>query len=323
VERAALRVIDSHTGGEPTRVVYGGVPSLGGGDMRSRREVLASGADWIRTSLTLEPRGAAWMVGAVLEKPVNPECEAGIIFFNNEGYLGMCGHGLIGVVATLKYLGRITAGRHRFETPVGEVAATLLADGRVEFDNVTSYRLQKDVAIEVPGRGVVKGDVAFGGNWFYLTSEPELNSLSVPELMERAVRVRKALEANGITGADGAVIDHIELVGPPSDSNVANSRNFVLCPGREFDRSPCGTGLSAKLACLAADGVIAPGEPWVMESIVGSRFTGSYRPVERGVVPTVCSQAFVTAETTVVVDPADPYRFGFKSAPDDVSSMPS
>jgi proline racemase len=314
-----IRVIDSHTGGEPTRIVIEGGPDLGGGDMASRRALLRERFDWLRTSLCTEPRGSTWMIGAVLEKPVSPEAACGIIYFNNIGYLGMCGHGTIGLITTLAYLGRIKPGAHRIETPVGDVVVHLAANGAASFDNVRSFRRHKDLAVDVPGIGRVVGDVAWGGNWFYIVKTPrKLLLADVAELTDYTLRIRAALEANGITGDNGAWIDHVELAGPPSDPAKADIKNFVLCPGGEYDRSPCGTGTSAKLACLAADGKLAPNTGvWRQESIVGSIFEGRYRPAdhpEGGVIPTVTGSAWVNGDLHLVIDPNDPFRFGIDPA---------
>jgi 4-hydroxyproline epimerase len=310
----SIRVIDSHTGGEPTRIVIEGGPDLGGGDMASRRAVLREQFDWLRTSLCTEPRGSAWMVGAVLERPVSPDAECGVIFFNNVGYLGMCGHGTIGLAATLAYLGRIGPGVHKIETPVGDVKIQLDRDGSVSFENVRSFRRHKDLAVDVPGIGRVVGDVAWGGNWFYIVKTPRtLRQEDVAELTGYTLRIRTALETNGVTGDDGAWIDHIELVGPPSDPTSADAKSFVLCPGGEYDRSPCGTGMSAKLACLAADGELKPGEIWRQESIVGSVFEGCYRLAEHtdvGITPNIRGRAWVNGDLKMVIDPSDPFRFG-------------
>jgi 4-hydroxyproline epimerase len=308
-----IRVIDSHTGGEPTRVVVEGGPDLGHGDMRERRDMLRARYDWLRTALVTEPRGAEWMVGALLQPPTDPACVAGVIFFNNVGYLGMCGHGLIGVLATLSYLGRVTPGVVRLETPVGVVAARLEADGSVAFDNVPSFRAQKDVSVVVPGFGAMTGDVAWGGNWFFLAHVDETCMLStLEELTDLTLRVRQALADQGVAGSDGAEIDHVELFGEPSSPEKADSRSFVMCPGGHYDRSPCGTGTSAKLACLAADGKLAPGAEWRQESIIGSVFRGTYRTTEQAgvVVPTISGQAHVNADLTMVIDPRDPFALG-------------
>jgi 4-hydroxyproline epimerase len=317
---SAIRVIDSHTGGEPTRIVIEGGPDLGGGSMRERRDVLREKYDWLRTSLCTEPRGSTWMIGAVLEAPVAADAACGIIYFNNVGYLGMCGHGTIGLVATLAHLGRIKPGTHKIETPVGDVFVRLEADGAATFDNVRSYRRQKDVTVEVPGLGRFVGDVAWGGNWFFIVkTDRKLLLADAAELTDITLRIRDALEKNNITGDNGAWIDHVELAGPPSDPAKANIRNFVMCPGGEYDRSPCGTGTSAKLACLAADGKLAPNTGvWRQESIVGSIFEGRYRPADHpdgGIIPTVTGRAWVNGDVRLVIDPADPFKFGIDPEP--------
>jgi proline racemase len=311
----SVRVIDSHTAGEPTRVVVDGGPDLGSGDMAARRAAMQNSADWLRTSLVTEPRGSECMVGAILQKPVSPQAATGVIFFNNVGYLGMCGHGLLGVVATLSHLGRIGPGTHTIETPVGDVTARLNDDGAVSFENVLSYRHVKDAVVDVPKFGRFIGDVAWGGNWFFFTNtDRQLLLADVAELIQLTCAIRQSLVAQQITGRDGAEIDHVELVGPPSDPAVADARNFVLCPGGQYDRSPCGTGTSAKLACLAADGKLAPGQIWRQESIVGGVFEGRYRETDGGIVPTITGRAFVNADLKLVFDPSDPYRFGIGAA---------
>jgi 4-hydroxyproline epimerase len=311
----SIRVIDSHTGGEPTRVVVDCAPDLGGGNMAARRARMRESCDWLRTSLVTEPRGSEWMVGAVLQKPQSPHAAAGVIFFNNVGYLGMCGHGLIGVAATLAYLEKIKPGRHIFETPVGDVAVELREDGAVSFENVRSFRRLKEANVTLPDGGEVVGDVAWGGNWFFFTDTNRQMTLDdVPELTRFTMQIRRALEQSGIAGDNGATIDHIELVGPASDPAVADARNFVLCPGGEYDRSPCGTGTSAKVACLAADGKLAPGQVWRQESIVGSIFEASYRAVEGGVLPTITGRGFVNGDLRLVIDARDPFRFGIPAS---------
>ena len=305
-----IEFIDSHTGGEPTRTVLAGGPDLGSGDMAQRANRLKDKHDWLRKSLILEPRGCDWLVGALLQKPSSSENTAGVIFFNNVGYLGMCGHGLIGVVKTLAHLGRISPGAHRFETPVGVVSVELHEDRAVSFTNVVSYRYRKDVALEVPAEGIVRGDIAYGGNWFFLAPDAAIDSLQLDRLHARVRSIRTALQAQGICGADAAEIDHIELFGPASDANKADSRNFVLCPGGEYDRSPCGTGTSAKLACLAADGELQPGEIWRQQSITGSVFSGSFHETAGGILPTIAGRAHVTAQGACLIDDDDPFRHG-------------
>jgi 4-hydroxyproline epimerase len=318
-----IRVIDSHTGGEPTRVVVEGLPDLGTGEMSSRRELLRDEFDWLRRSLLSEPRGADWMVGAVLLEPVDPTADAGVVFFNNVGYLGMCGHGLIGLVATLEYIGRTLTKEIKIETPVGPVLAKSLSGGRIAISNVPSYRLRKDLAVETPGYGTIVGDVAWGGNWFFLAQLDEMAMRgSVDELTRLASQTRVALYEAGVVGENGAEIDHVEFFGEPSDASRADSRSFVLCPGGQYDRSPCGTGTSAKLACLAADGSLAPGEIWRQESFIGSIFEARYEPTEKSgaVAPTIIGQAFVTGDLHLVIDPDDPFGLGIPS-PDLVSGV--
>jgi 4-hydroxyproline epimerase len=311
----SIRVIDSHTGGEPTRVVVEGAPDLGDGDMAARRERLRKSHDWLRTSLVTEPRGSSCMVGSVLQAPLSPKAVTGVIFFNNVGYLGMCGHGLIGVATTLVHLGRIASGKHVVETPVGNVTIEVRPDGAVSFENVRSFRRLKDVAVKLPDGGEVVGDVAWGGNWFFFTNtDRQVTLADVEELTGITRRIRHALDQGGIKGDDGAAIDHIELVGPPSDPAVADARNFVLCPGGEYDRSPCGTGTSAKLACLAADGKLAPGQIWRQESIVGSVFEAQYRAAEGGVIPTITGRAYINGDLRLVIDSRDPFRFGIPAS---------
>lgn len=310
-----IHAVDSHTGGEPTRVVIDGPPDLGGGTVAERCRRFHDRFDGFRSLVVNEPRGSDVLVGALLVPPAAPACQAGVIFFNNVGVLNMCGHGTIGLVVTLAHLGRIGAGDCRIETPVGVVTATLHNRNRVTVRNVPSYRHAAGVAVEVPGYGRVTGDVAWGGNWFFLASDhrEELALRNVERLTDLTWRVRQALTANGGTGAAGGEIDHIELVGPPADPRN-HGRNFVLCPGRAYDRSPCGTGTSAKLACLAADGKLKPGEVWRQEGILGSVFEGSYEPGEGGViVPSITGSAFVTAELTLLVDAADPFPEGIKA----------
>lgn len=307
-----IKVIDSHTGGEPTRLVVDGFPDLGGGGMAERRELLAQRHDDWRAAAVLEPRGSDVVVGALLCKPVDPASAAGVIFFNNTGYLGMCGHGTIGLVASLAYLGRIAPGAHRIETPVGTVTATLHEDGSVSVRNVPAWRHLHQVAVAVPGHGVVRGDVAWGGNWFFLASEhgQRVASDRLEALTAYSVSLREALAAQGITGAGGAEIDHIELFA--DDDEGADSRNFVLCPGKAYDRSPCGTGTSAKIACLAADGKLAPGETWRQASIIGSRFEASYSLEDGKVIPTLRGRAHMSAEATLLIEDDDPFAWGIR-----------
>ena len=305
-----ISIIDSHTGGEPTRVVFGGGPELGWGSMAERLAILRERHDDFRSAVNNEPRGSDVLVSALLCEPVDATCAAGVIFFNNTGYLGMCGHGTIGLVVTLAHLGRIRPGVVRIETPVGVVEAAWHGGDEVSFVNVPSHRAAAGVVVEVPGHGPLAGDVAWGGNWFFLAKNhgATLALESIDALTDFAWRIRQAVNAGGFPE-----VDHVELFGPPQAGSDA--RSFVLCPGKAYDRSPCGTGTSAKLACLAADGALAEGAEWVQESIIGSTFRGSFRWLDRArgvIAPTITGSAFVTAEGTLLFDVNDPFRAGIR-----------
>ncbi|MGN8002164.1 4-hydroxyproline epimerase [Acidovorax sp. 22279] len=307
-----IHVIDSHTGGEPTRLVIDGFPDLGTGTMAERRALLAERHDAWRAATVLEPRGSDVVVGALLCAPQDPANAAGVIFFNNSGYLGMCGHGTIGLIASLAYLGRITPGEHRIETPVGTVTTTLHADGSVSVRNVPAYRLHHQLAVDVPGHGRVVGDVAWGGNWFFLISDhgQRVASDNLEALMAYSCAVQQALKDQGIRGDNGGEIDHIELF---AEDDQADSRNYVLCPGKAYDRSPCGTGTSAKVACLAADGKLAPGALWRQASIIGSQFEASYTRQDDGkVIPTLRGRAHMSADATLLIEDKDPFGWGIR-----------
>jgi len=328
---AAIQVVDSHTEGEPTRVVVGGWPQPTGPSMTDRRDSMARDWDHLRRSVVCEPRGHDALVGALLTPPVEPGSDAGVVFFNNVGYLGMCGHGLIGVVKTLEHLAaRGEAGRHspasdlhrllpvlsgigpkRIDTPAGTVSARLEEDGSVTVENVPAFCHARDVTCDVPGLGRVSGDVAYGGNWFFLTALPglPLETGRLEQLIGAASSIRRALAAAGITGSASAEIDHVELCAPPARED-ADGRNFVLCPGGAYDRSPCGTGTSAKMAALHARGELAPGQVWRQESFTGGVFSGWLSEDPRGLIPHIRGRAFVTAEATLLFDTGDPFRDG-------------
>jgi 4-hydroxyproline epimerase len=306
-----VRVIDSHTGGEPTRLIIDGGPALAEGPLEDRAREFRERFDRYRSAIVNEPRGSDTVVGALLCTPHRADCSVGVIFFNNVGYLGMCGHGTIGLVASLAHAGRLSPGVVRVDTPVGAVNAVLHQDGRVDVDNVPSYRKVRGVVIEVEGMGQVHGDVAWGGNWFFLVDAlgMRISLQDVESLTDFSWRVRQALNAQGYPD-----VDHVELCGASPDSG-ADGRNFVLCPGKAYDRSPCGTGTSAKLACLAADGTLAEDEGWIQESVIGSRFSARFRWLDRAagtIVPTISGTAHVTAESTLLLDPADPFCWGIK-----------
>ena len=306
-----IQIIDSHTGGEPTRLVIGGFPDLGTGTMAERRALLAAQHDAWRATTVQEPRGNDVIAGARLCEPVDKANAAGVVFFNNTGYLGMCGHGTIGLVASLAYLGRIQPGVHGIETPVGTVSTTLHEDGSVSVRNVPAFRLHHRLAVDVPGYGTVIGDVAWGGNWFFLVTEhsQRVTSDNLQALTQFTTAIQQALEAQGIRGSDGGVIDHIEVF---ADDDQADSRNFVLCPGGAYDRSPCGTGTSAKLACLAADGKLQPGQVWRQASIIGSVFEASCEREDDKIVPTLRGRAHMSAEATLLIEQDDPFGWGIR-----------
>ncbi len=307
-----VQVVDSHTGGEPTRLVISGGPDLGTGSMRERLAIFRKTHDKFRSAIINEPRGNDALVGALLCKPSDPANQLGVIFFNNVGFIGMCGHGTIGLVATLAHLGQLQPGRVTIETPVGPVSAESHGGGFVTVRNIPAYRHAQDVTVNVEGHGPVTGDIAWGGNWFYLTkgeSPIELSLRNLEELTSLTWRIRQALERDGITGKDNGHIDHIELFSKPRNAS-AHSRNFVLCPGKSYDRSPCGTGTSAKMSCLYADGLLKPGDVWRQESITGSIFEGRIELHDEQIIPFVKGSAFVTAQSELVFDERDEFCWG-------------
>ena len=306
-----IDVIDSHTEGEPTRVVLSGWPEPAGRTMVERRDFMRREQDHLRRGVVTEPRGHDAVVGALLTPAERSEAVAGVVFFNDVGYLGMCGHGLIGVVRTLHHLGRVQPGHLELDTPVGPVSAELAPDGAVTIRNVASRLHRANVMVHVPELGDVTGDVAWGGNWFFLTELPgvSLDLANRAELLRLTTLVRDALHASGVTGSGGEWIDHVELFGPPTRAD-ADSRNFVLCPGTAYDRSPCGTGTSAKMAALHGKGHLAIGQRWRQESIVGSMFTGWLESAGDALIPHIQGAAFITGRATLMFDPSDPFRFG-------------
>jgi 4-hydroxyproline epimerase len=304
-----LDIVDSHTEGEPTRVIVKGGPDLGEGSLSERRERFRASFDHVRSAVVHEPRGSDVFVGALLCPPVDSSCATGVIFFNNVGFLHMCGHGTMGVIVTLAHLGRLAAGAHRVETPAGVVTTVLHASGEVSVANVPAYRRASGVTVDVPGTGLVTGDIAWGGNWFYLVHDHglALELAQVAALTAYAARVRRAVNDAGFPE-----VDHVELSGPPRRGD-AHSRNFVLCPGGAYDRSPCGTGTCARVACLAEEGKLREGETWIQESITGSAFSASYRRVGGDLIPTITGRAFVNGTATLLLDPNDPYRYGIRT----------
>lgn len=301
-----IDIVDSHTEGEPTRVIVRGGPELGAGPLTERRERFRASFDHVRRAVVMEPRGSEVLVGALLCPPVDQACVTGVIYFNNAGYLNMCGHGTMGVVVTLSHLGRIVPGTYRIETPAGVVETVLHESGEVSVENVPAYRKARDVSVDVPGLGTVSGDIAWGGNWFFLMEEhgQSLELSNAAALTSYTTRVLRAVNAAGFPE-----VDHVELSGPPRRAD-ANSRNFVLCPGLAYDRSPCGTGTCARLACLADNGSLREREVWVQESITGSAFSASYRRDGAHILPTITGRAYVNGTSTLILDPRDPYRYG-------------
>jgi 4-hydroxyproline epimerase len=314
---ATIKVIDSHTGGEPTRIVVTGIPDLGGGSIAEQANFFREHHDWLRSAVANEPRGHDAMVGGLLLPSSRPDCLCGVIFFNNISTLHMCIHGTIGLGVILAHLGKISPGEHRIDTSVGVITLTLHDDGKVSVANVPSYRMARQVAVQVPNYGEVKGDIAWGGNWFFLINEqgPPVDSQHISELTAFTTAVKNALADQGITGENGMEIDHIESFGPPADASLADSKNFVLCPGNAYDRSPCGTGTSAKLACLHADKKLTAGQVWRQAGIINSVFEGSVEPIdETKCIPTVCGRAWIIGEATYHFSPDDPFRHGIASA---------
>ncbi|HEY3310514.1 MAG TPA: proline racemase family protein [Anaerolineales bacterium] len=310
--------LDSHTGGEPTRLVEDGAPDLGGGTVADKLARFRTEHDLFRAQVLNEPRGSDVLVGALLVPPADPTCQFGVIYFNNVGYLGMCGHGTIGVMASLAYQSRISPGTYRVETPVGVVEATLHAAGndsaypnRVSVRNIPAYRYLARIPVEIDGR-TIHGDVAWGGNWFFLVHDHglEISLGHLDELTDFSWRVREQLTRLGLSGAGGQEIDHVELF---ASTPEADSKSFVLCPGKAYDRSPCGTGTSAKLACLYADGKITEGQVWRQQSVVGSIFEGQVQVRDGQIIPTITGEAWVMTEGKLLVDERDPFAGGIRA----------
>ena len=309
-----MRVIDSHTESEPTRVIVDSALPLGDGPLAQRARRFAREFNDLRSSMINEPRGCDALVGALLCEPNDKTCATGVIFFNSVGNLGMCGHATMGTAVTLAHLGRIGLGIHRFETPVGVVTVDLITANKCSQENVESYRYRKNVSVDVEGMGVVTGDIAWGGNWFFLSTDVPcpLTLKNIPQLFHSGTMVRQALAVQRITGAEEAEIDHIKFFGPAQRAS-ADSRNFILCSNGAFDRSPCGTATSAKLACLAADGLLKPGEIWIQESIIGSQFVASYRVGHIGtIIPKLIGRAYICADSILFRDPAVPFADGVR-----------
>lgn len=326
-ETQRIEVIDTHTGGEPTRVITNSPVRFASKTLRQQRDEFQENFDDIRRAAICEPRGNDVIVGALLTAPENEGSTAGVIFFNNVGYLGMCGHGTMGVAVAMLSRGLIEFGAHKLDTPVGTVSFEIQADNSVTIENVASFRFKHKVALALPNGSTLHGDIAWGGNWFFICGDHGqcIEAANIPRLTDLCVSIRRQLEHFGITGAEGAEIDHIELVGSPVDPQLADSKNFVLCPGGAYDRSPCGTGTSAKLACLAADGKLAENATYRQEGIIGSVFEAEYslagdthrshgdtHEPTRLIVPKITGSAFVNGESTLILDPRDPFCMGIQ-----------
>lgn len=308
-QQNSFRVIDSHTGGEPTRVIIDLDLPLEGSTLQDQLQVIRNEYDRYRRAIVNEPRGSEIMVGAFILPPCDPANHAAVVFFNNVGYLGMCGHGMIGVVETLRYLGRIQSGLIRIETVAGVVKAELMPDLSVRIQNVPSYRSKKSWPIVTKQFGTVLVDIAYGGNWFAMAKADIMNdpNVSMRSLYEMAIEIMDECKQTF------PEVDHVELFGPPRNEK-ANSRNFVLCPGGMYDRSPCGTGTSAKLACLAQDGELLPGEIWVQEGHVGSTFEGAYQWYDSSgekIIPTIRGKAYINGDSKIIISKDDPFAWGF------------
>lgn len=307
-----MHVIDSHTGGEPTRVILDDGPDLGAGPLSKRAQILATQHKQFYHSVILEPRGQTAMVGALLVEPVDPDCVTGVIYFDSEAVLGMCGHGTIGLAVTLAHLGRIDIGTHKIETPVGVIEVCLTDQNTATVTNVESRRTDHAAQVEVDGLGTITGDVAYGGNWFYII-DPSPIAITVENirtLTDAAIAIRTATIAQRIGGDAGQPVDHVVFQEPSPEDGI-HSRNFVLCPDNAYDRSPCGTASSARLACLAADELLLPDQDIVQKSIIGSPYRLSYQTGSNGgVIPKITGQAFVMAESTLLFHENDPFKKG-------------
>jgi 4-hydroxyproline epimerase len=304
----SVRVIDSHTEGEPTRLVVEGLPEPAGNTVQDRVAAIERDFEALYRPLLLEPRAYEAMVGAWMGSPTAEGCIADVVYFNPAGVLGMCGHGTIGVAATLAQTGKLSPGDYRFNTPAGIVGVKIVDPATVQIENIPSYRIAASARLEVEGYGGVVGDVAYGGNHFFLVKNSPIPVISdrMDELGSFTKAVMAAARAQGYPD-----VNHVEVFGPPERED-ADSKNYVLCPGGEYDRSPCGTGTSAKLACLAADGKLAPGEVWTQESIIGTAFRAWYRADGDHTRPTIEGRAYITGEATLQFNDDDPLREGIR-----------
>lgn len=329
--RRTFSCIDAHTAGNPVRVVSGGGPQLEGDTMSKRRQHFLNEYDWIRTGLMFEPRGHDMMSGSILYPPTRDDCDVGILFIETSGCLPMCGHGTIGTVTVGIEHGLITPetpGVVRLDTPAGKVEARYEMDGEyvqtVRIVNVPSFLEASGLTVDCPRLGSLTVDVAYGGN-FYAVVEPQenypgLDEVTVNELLQWSPTLRRRLnEDHSFVHPEDATIrglSHIEWAGAPTNGQ-ADARNAVFYGQRALDRSPCGTGTSARMALMAARGEIGVGDSFVHESIIGSTFHGRVedRAVvgsKEAIVPSIEGWARVTGINTIFIDDRDPFADGFQ-----------
>ena len=326
-----IQAVDSHTAGEPTRIVTGGLPPLAGASMAEKRTILQRDHDGLRRALVLEPRGHDAIVLAYLLPPCTPGAHLGVVFANDAGYLGMCGHGAIGVATVAVAMGMVAAVEPVTEvvldTPAGVVPCRVaVAGGKVKsvtITNVPSFLFAQRVVVPVHGFGKVAADIAYGDNWFAFVEADQLGLMvektHLPVLMQAATAVREALVREGVRGrhperSGDEIVDHVKLFAPLA-GDEPGARALTLCPGAAYDRSPCGTGTSAKLAVLHAKGELEIGAWFRSQSVLATEFRARVVRETRvgphpAIVPEVTGSAWITGFPTFVLDPEDPCRFG-------------
>lgn len=322
--------IDAHTCGNPVRLVAGGGPQLDGATMMERRAHFLAEYDWIRTGLMFEPRGHDAMSGSILYPPTRPDCDVAILFIETSGCLPMCGHGTIGTVTVMIEHGLVrpkVPGLLKLDTPAGLVEARYEMQGdkvtHVRIRNVASYLHATDLSVEVPGLGELRFDVAYGGN-FYAIVEPQptfrdMEDLSTGDIQRLSPLIRRLVnEKYEIVHRDNPAIkglSHVQWTGKPRHPQ-AHARNAVFYGDRGIDRSPCGTGTSARMAQLAARGDLKEGQDFVHESIIGSLFHGRVEALTTvggapGIIPSIQGEAWVTGLNTIFLYDEEPYTKGF------------
>ena len=326
-----IQAVDSHTAGEPTRIVTGGLPPIPGATMADKRRALQESYDHLRRALVLEPRGHDAIVLAYLLPPCTPGAHLGVVFANDAGYLGMCGHGAIGVATVAVAMGMVPAVEPVTElvldTPAGAVTCKVAVQAgkvrSVTITNVPSFLFRQRVIVPVHGFGKVAADIAYGGNWFAFVEADQLGlaveKSHLPVLMQAAMAVREGLVREGVRGrhpdhSEDEIIDHVKLF-THLDGDEPGSRALTLCPGAAYDRSPCGTGTSAKLAVLHGKGELETGQWFRSQSVLATEFRARVvRETKVGpfaaIVPEVQGAAWITGLPTFVIDPDDPCRFG-------------